>query len=117
MAGPTELLSEDVKTLREDLHKMEISLKDEIHRGRESSSADLVKAKDSLTQDINRVNVSVEKLSSEFHILKWIMGLVLVAVVSGVLKGVWWASKINTKFDRLEASMSKVLEQTRPSVK
>jgi hypothetical protein len=102
MPVPTEALNEDIKTLREDFHKVETTLMLEIHK----------------------VDKGLARLQVEFDFAKWLLGLVLVAIITGTGSGIWWASKIKTKvdslesrFDRLEASMAKVLEQTRPAAR
>jgi hypothetical protein len=121
MPGPTaEVLNEEVKGLRDDLHKVEGSLR----------------------QDIHQLDIRVAKLSTEFGVVKWVVGATLVATLSGIGSGIWWAATvtadvknlgskiderfkvvderfktIDARFDRLEASIAKVIEQTRPASK
>jgi hypothetical protein len=100
MSGPTtEAVNEDVKELRKDLHEVQVSL----------------------TGSIHEVDTKIEKLSSEFNFAKWLIGLLLVTAVAGVVSGVWWAASINAnvgelkvRIDRIEASLAKILEQTKP---
>jgi hypothetical protein len=99
MPGPTtEVLNDDVKDLRDELHKVEIAIKDDLHM-----------LKDELTVEIHRVSVAVEKLASEFHFAKWLFGLLLVTAVSMGLAGVWWAASITSDL----RNITKTLEQSR----
>ncbi len=96
MPGPTtELLNDDLKLVRSDL-------------------------KD-LTKDVQRIEIGLARVETEFGFAKWLLGLLLLATITGIGSGIWWASAINnrvghleTRFDRLEASIAKILEQIKP---
>ena len=70
MAVPTEVLNDDVKALREDLHQVELSL----------------------TKSIESVRHDVGKLQAEFGLAKWLLGLILVTTMTATGSGIWWAS-------------------------
>ena len=117
MPGPTtEFLSADFETIRADF-------------------------KD-LARTVHGLDVGLGKLQTEFALAKWLLGVLLVATLSGIGSGIWWASAIShrvgtlenrfdrpeTRFDRLEtrfdrldarsektdAMLAKILEQTKP---
>jgi hypothetical protein len=125
MPGPTtEVLNEDLKAVRDDIHKLEVSIRDDFHKLEVSvrddfhklevsfrndfsnlqlsSRDELAKFKDELSQDITRVNLSVEKLASEFGLIKWFLGLLLATAVGGVVSGVWLVSNLSARVSVLE---------------
>jgi hypothetical protein len=104
MAGPTtEVLNDDLKTVREDLHKLEVAV-----RG-----------------DIRELSTQVRGLLSSIRILG-------VLAITSLAASIWWgatltadvknlavriddkAKVVEARLDRLEASVAKILEQTRP---
>ena len=110
MAGPTtESIVNDVKLLRQDLHAVETSLKDQIHG----------------------VDRHLAAISGEFRAFKWMLGLTLALAISTLGGGIWWGghidarvgglearfdkleSRIDARFDKLEASIAKAIEQAR----
>lgn len=139
MPGPTtEILSEDVKILRDDFHKVEISLKDDIRKAEISSKDDIRKAEISLKDDIHRVENSlkesilkvegsltesilrvegslregihkvdlrVTKLATEFAVARWVVAATLVATLSGIGSGIWWAATITAEVKHLSSGM------------
>jgi hypothetical protein len=96
MSGPTtELLNDYLKTLRSDF-------------------------KD-LGKEVKNIEVGLARLETEFGLAKWLLGLLLVAILKGLGFGIWWASSITksvgtlkARFDRVEASIARVLEQNKP---
>ena len=87
MAGPTtEVLNDDLKELRSDLHRVETVLTTEIHR----------------------VDNAVGKLAAEFGLFKWLVGASLVASVSGVISSAYWAGTLATRVTTLETQADKV---------
>jgi hypothetical protein len=89
MPGPTtEAVNDDVKALREDLHQVELSL----------------------TKSIEAVRHDVGRLQAEFGLAKWLLGLSLVATVSGIGAGVWWAATLTAEVRHLAA-----VNATRPA--
>ena len=129
MAGPTtEVLNEDVRDLRGDFREI---------RGHLDSF------KSEIFVDVRRIDLGLTRVQTEFSFAKWLLGSLLVAAVTGISTGIWWAATIsanvrnleistndrinrlessaNDRFGRLEssvknleASIAKVLEQTRP---
>ena len=119
MPGPTtEAVNEDLKDLRGDLHRLEVNL----------------------TKQIDQVAITigerVAKLSAEFALFKWLLGLTLVASLSGIISSSYWAgslasrvaavegrldkvdarldrleTSLNTRFERLEANIGRLLER------
>ena len=96
MAVPTEVLNDDVKALREDLHQVELSL----------------------TKSIESVRHDVGKLQAEFGLAKWLLGLILVTTMTATGSGIWWASSITSnvaglekRLDKFEAVVLKAIEQ------
>jgi prefoldin subunit 5 len=122
MAGPTtEVLDEDIKELKAEIRDMRVSLGGEVQRSA----------------------VSLAELRGEFRLAKVFIGLTLVATLSGLGAGIWWAATITAnvhnfevstgekfkalevstgekfkalddRIDRLEALITKVVEQTKP---
>jgi hypothetical protein len=105
----TETLNEDLKTLGEDFHKVEVSI-----RG-----------------DIREISTQVKGILTSIRLLS-------ILAITSLAASIWWGAtltsdvknlgirtvekfqtleayleKIETRFDRLEASMTKILEQTR----
>jgi len=136
MPGPTtEVLNEDVKEVKSDLRDVRSSI--EVLKG-----------------DVHRTGISLAELRGEFGLAKWLIGLTLVATLSGIGTGIWWAATITAdlhnlevitaekfkaaesasaekfkvaesasaekfrsleaRFDRLEAAITKMIEQTKP---
>ena len=92
MAGPTtESINDDVKVLRDDLHRLEVSVNAGTHK----------------------VELDVARLAAEFNLAKWLIGLTLVATLTGIGGGIWWAGRIDAKVSSIEASLMKILDQTR----
>ena len=64
------------------------------------------------------------RLQTEFGLAKWLLGLLLLATLSGIGAGIWWAGNMNarmggleSRFDKMDASIAKILEQTKPLAK
>jgi hypothetical protein len=104
MPGPTaEVLNEDVKELKTEIRDI---------RG-----------------DVHRVDVSLTRVQTEFAFAKWFLGLLLLATISGIGSGIWWAASItadlknlssrfderfqanDTRLDKVEARLGKVEER------
>ncbi len=80
MPGPTtEVLNDDLKDLRTDLHRVETSLA-----------------------------TAVAKLAAEFGLFKWLVSAALVASVSGVVSSAYWAGALATRVTALEGRADKV---------
>lgn len=107
MPGPTtEVLNEDLKAIRDDLHKVEVSIRGEIGR-----------------LDVSLTEIKTT-LKDAIRVATWGITLIAGTLIASAVSGVWWASNINTRvdgiekrFDKLEASIAKVLEQTKPAAK
>lgn len=90
MPGPTtEVLNDDFKTLRSDLHRLEVSL----------------------SADLHQVDSRVVKLGAEVGLFKWLLGLTLVTALSGVGAGIWWAAKTDTRVGALENRLGRIEEK------
>jgi hypothetical protein len=87
----TEILNEDIKELKADLHKLDVGLAE-------------------LRQEVK----------DAIGIAKWVatlmVGLLLTSGVGGLVTGVWWASKITSKVEAVEASIASALGQPRAPV-
>ena len=84
-----------------------------------------------LRSEVHGIDSRLSALAAEFGFAKWLLGLSLGLTLSGIGLGIWWGGNINAKvdglekrfdkidnrFDRLEASVAKVLEQTKPAAK
>ncbi len=86
-------------------------------------------ALDSLKNDQNRIAIGLAEVRTEFHFAKWLLGIFLLATISGIGSGIWWATTItanmraleanvsekaksaDVRFDKIEAALSKILEQ------
>jgi len=97
MAGPTsEVLNEDLKALREDLHKVETAIMGEV----------------------NSVSKGLAELKTEVHVslgvAKWVVtavvGVVLGGGITSAVAAVWWASGINTQVRLLAESSARVVK-------
>ncbi len=87
MPGPTtEVLSDDVKDLRTDLHKTEVALSAEIHR----------------------VDNAVGKLSGEFAFYKWLTGATFATVLTGVVAMSWTGGTLSARVGAVEARLDKM---------
>ena len=107
MAGPTaEVLNDDLKSLREEFHRLEVAINGDIHR-----------VEVELKGDIRELSTQVKGIITAVKILA------VFALVS-LISGVWWGATITAdvrnldkRFDKLEASIAKVIEQTKPVAK
>jgi hypothetical protein len=123
MPGPTtEILNEDVKELRGEIRDIRsdlIVLKADAHRI-DMSLTEVRSDLNVLKADVHRIDLGLAEMKAEFRFAKWLIGLLLGMTLTGVGGGVWTMSKIVTKvegiearFDRLESSVGKILEQFR----
>jgi hypothetical protein len=144
MAGPTtEVLNEDMKALRDDLQRVELDLRGKIVRSENALRADINRLEMtfqadinrlemtfqadnnrleiSLRSDINRLDVSLVEikttLNNAIKVATWGMTLFAGTLITSAVTGVWWASKINTKVESLEASVSKIADQAKPAAR
>ncbi len=86
MPGPTtEVLNDDLKELRSDLHKVEISLLDRM----------------------SQIETTLAKLAGEFGLFKWLVGASLVASVSGIVSSSYWAGSVASRVTALEGRADK----------
>ena len=60
-----------------------------------------------LREAIHDITVEVEKLTAGFRTIKWLVGLTLVASLSGICGGIWWAATINANLRTLEVRLDK----------
>ncbi len=86
MPGPTtEVLSDDLKEVRSDLHKIEVTLAAEIHK----------------------VDNAVARLGAEFAVFKWLLGATLATTLSGVVGSAYWAGSLASRVTSLEGRFDK----------
>ena len=91
MPGPTtEVLNDDLKALRSDLHQAEKTLAADLHRFETTLST------------------AVGSLAAEFKLFKWLVGAALMASVSGVISSAYWAGSLATRVSALETRADKV---------
>jgi chaperonin cofactor prefoldin len=125
MAGPTtEAVNEDVKELREDLHKTELALTKEIEGAKKEIAVVGDRVKGILTSirlvaglAITSIVASVgwgASLASDMKSLEKRFDKLEVVVDARFDK---LESSIATRFDKLEASIAKLIEQNNPAVK
>ena len=81
----TEVLSDDLKEVRSDLHKVEVNLAAEIHK----------------------VDNAVGKLGAEFSVFKWLLGATLATTLSGVVGSAYWAGSLASRVTALEGRFDK----------
>lgn len=85
MPGPTtEVLSDDVKELRGDLHALAVDL---------------------------------AKIGTGVGIFKWMLGLTLMATVSGIATGIWWAATITSEVRHLSGQVAEIRAAIVPTAK
>lgn len=83
MPGPTtEVLNDDIKDLKGDVREIRGGL-------------------DALKGEVHQLDVSVARLQTEFGLAKWLLGLTLVATVSGIGAGIWWAATLSAEVRHL----------------
>ena len=54
---------------------------------------------------------------TEFSFAKWLLGLLLVATVSGISSGIWWAATLNANMKNLEITTNDHFGRLDTSVK
>ena len=87
MPGPTtEILNDDLKQVRADMHQIELSLTAEIHT----------------------VDKAVGKLAAEFGVFKWLLGATLATALSGVVGSAYWAGSLASRVTALDARVDKL---------
>jgi hypothetical protein len=91
MPVSTEILNEDIKELKADIHKLDVAL------------AELrTEVKDAI------------------GIAKWVatlvVGLLITGDAGGLVTGVWWATKISSRMEAVEASIASALDPSRAPV-
>jgi hypothetical protein len=71
-----------------------------------------------LKAEVHKIDVDLAKLGAEFGVFKWLIGLTLMATLSGIGLSIWWAATINTKaaatdarLERIEATIGRALGQ------
>jgi hypothetical protein len=96
MAPTAASVDGDLKELREDLHKVEVTLINEIH-----------KVDNGLTELRTDVKNAV-------GIGKWVASIVVGLLLTGGVSAVWWASAMTKDVGDLKATLAKILEQTKP---
>jgi hypothetical protein len=78
-----------------------------------------------LKADVHKIDVDLAKLSAELHVVmgvaKWAGALLVTTILTSGVAGIWWASAINsrvgaveTRLDRIEASITKAIGQAAP---
>jgi hypothetical protein len=81
---PTEILNDDIKELRADFREMRNTM-------------------DSLKNDHRELAVGLAEVRTEFRFAKWLLGILLLATISGIGSGIWWAATITANMRVLEA--------------
>jgi outer membrane murein-binding lipoprotein Lpp len=93
MAGPTDLLNDDVKELKADLRDLR-------------SSLDVVKA------DVHRIDVSLAELRSDVQTIKgigkWAATLLVASVLASGGTVVWWAATVSADVKHLAAEVGEL---------
>jgi DNA repair exonuclease SbcCD ATPase subunit len=105
MPGPTtESVNEDVKDLREDLHKVDVSLRESIHR-----------AELSLTSAIGKVETEVRVTSNQVRgIITWTRVLavfVLMSIGSAIYWGATQAADLRNLSDKMDEKFKETNER------
>lgn len=125
MPGPsTESINDDVKVLREDLHKVETSLQDVIH-----------KSEAYLKESIHKVELDVRELSVQVRGLLASIRLLAVLTVSGLAWAIWSGATLtadvknlggrmddrfkalDVRLERIESAIVRPIETPKPSAK
>jgi len=76
MPGPTtEVLNDDMRQIRGSL--------------------------DALKGEVHQLDVGLARLQTEFGLAKWLLGLTLVATLSGIGTGIWWAATLTAEVQHL----------------
>ena len=118
MAGPTtESINDDVKELRDDLHKVEVAIREDFHR-----------VETRVTADIRELTVQVRGILTAVK-------LIAVLTLTSLAASIWWGATLtadlrnldartadrskalDARLDKIEAATAKILEQTRPATK
>lgn len=99
MPGPTtEVLNEDLKTIRDDLHRVETSIRGEI----------------------SRVDVSLAELKTQvrdaIRVATWGITLIAGTLITSAFGGIWWASGMNTEMKHIGSQIAEIRRATVESV-
>lgn len=89
--------------LATEIGRVATSLTAEISRVATALSTEISKIHTSLSAEIYKVNIAVEKLSIEFAVFRWLIGLTLVALLSGLGMSIWWAATVTNRVGTLES--------------
>ena len=61
--------------------------------------------------DLHKLAVEVAKLSAEFGLAKWLLGLTLAATLTAIGGGIWWAATLTAEVRHLAGAVT----ATRPA--
>lgn len=85
MPGPTtEILNDDIRALREDIHKLDLGL----------------------TEVRTELRIFIK-------LAKWGIGIIATTLITSTIASIWWASQINTEVHRLGQDMAEVRSDLR----
>ncbi|MHB1210349.1 MAG: hypothetical protein ACYC1I_11695 [Acidimicrobiales bacterium] len=99
MAGPTtEVLNDDIRELKSELRDI---------RG----DIDVMKS------DLHKTGLDLARLSAEFGVFKWLIGLCLVATLSSVGVSIWWAATIISEVRHLSGQVAEIRAAIVPTIK
>jgi len=65
--------------------------------------------------DLHKLTVEVAKLSAEFGLAKWLLGLTLVATLSGIGGGIWWAATLTAEVRHMAGALAAGKPTTQPA--
>jgi hypothetical protein len=128
MAGPTsEVLNEDVKELREDLHKVEVALREDNHRvevalrgeinrvetslGERMSRVEtalrgeISRVETSLTGQIGEVKADVRELSTQIKGILTAIKLLAVLAITSLAGSIWWGATLSSDVRHLASEV------------
>ncbi len=98
MPGPTtEILNDDLKELRADFHRTEVSL-----------TTALGRLEAAMKGEMGQLQSSLSKLAGEFGVFKLIVSATLGAAVSGLVAVAWTGGSLSSKVNELDRRVDRI---------
>lgn len=109
MPGPTtEAVNDDVKELRGELHRAELALTKSIADVEAGLRGEIARVELSLTESIAGVANSLAGLKGEFAAFRWMLGLTLGLLISGIAAAIWSSGSTSAKLDAMDARIGRI---------
>jgi len=132
MPGPTtEILNDDLKELRADFHRLEVSVATSLGKVETASTAAIGKLETTTANAVGRLEVALAKQGAEIGVFRGVVLATAGAALTGILATVWTGGatsarlgdlerrveRIEGRFDRIETGIGKLVEQSEQAKK